>query len=124
MNAAYRIPGCAYGFRLRTIQRLELLVAKIELDIVQIFSDRFLQKQPGGIQHSDKDDLHQKNRPNDTDLGGRKPLQKRIGDDCASLRPSQTDFGLLSENNRRQLLSSSAGEHTAKSRNGITIINW
>ena len=40
------------------------------------------------------------------------------------VRQRKTDFGLLSENNRRQLLSSSAGEHTAKSRNGITIINW
>jgi hypothetical protein len=53
-----------HGFRLRTMQRFQLLVAeidikmyvtchvaKIDFGIVQILSDRFLQKQPGGIQH-------------------------------------------------------------------------
>ena len=67
-----------YGFCLRMIQGLELLVAKIELDIVQIFSGRFfLKKQPGGIQHSDKDYLHQKNRQmrSTGDLGGRGLVQ-------------------------------------------------
>ena len=109
------------GFRLRMIQRLELLVAKIELDIVQIFSDRFLQKQPGGIQHSNKDDLHQQNsleqmtRTSEVE-GLCKPLQKRIGDDCES-----------DSDRFRSATAFCSGEHTAKtdakSKNGIFIIS-